>query len=392
MSKTVAIVGGGAIGSAVAYFLADNPAFQGEIVVIERDPGYRFASSALSASSIRQQFSTPVNVELSRFGIGFLRSIADRMAVEGDRPSLSLIERGYLITAAEASAPTMREVHAIQQELGVPSALLTPRQLVERFPWISAEGVALASVGLKDEGWFDGYGLLQAFRKKARSLGVRYVAQEATGFSLSGNRVTAVELKNGEDIPCDLVVNAAGPWSGKVASWLGVDLPVRARKRNVFIFSCRDKLPDFPPIMDLSGIWMRPEGDKYITGYTPRDDEPDPDDRPLDVIDDEIFDEKIWERLATRVPAFEAIKRHGAWAGYYEVNTLDHNGVVGPHPALANALFASGFSGHGIQHSPGVGRAVAELVIHGAYRTIDLAPLSFERVIEGRPLLEKNIF
>jgi FAD-dependent oxidoreductase domain-containing protein 1 len=218
------------------------------------------------------------------------------------------------------------------------------------------------------------------------------VAQEATGFARSGDRVTAVDLKNGERIACDLAVNAAGPWSGKVAALLGVDLPVRARKRNVFIFSCRETLADFPPIMDLSGIWMRPEGDKYITGYTPKDDESDPDDRPLDVIDDEIFDEKIWEPLARRVPAFEAIKRHGAWAGYYEVNTLDHNGVVGPHPALANMLFASGFSGHGIQHSPGVGRAVAELVIHGGYRSIDLSPLSFDRVIAGRPMLEKNIF
>jgi FAD-dependent oxidoreductase domain-containing protein 1 len=392
MTQTVAIVGGGAIGSSIAYFLASDPLFKGEVVVIERDPAYRFASSALSASSIRQQFSTPVNVELSRFGIGFLRNIGDRMAVDGDRPALSLIERGYLVTAGEESVATMREVHAIQQELGVPSALLDPQQLVARFPWISAEGVALASIGLKDEGWFDGYGLLQAFRKKARSLGVRYVADEATGFRRSGNRVTAVTLKSGESIACDLAVNAAGPWSGKVAALLDVDLPVRARKRNVFIFACREKLADFPPIMDLTGIWMRPEGDKYITGWTPKDDDPDPDDRPLDVIDDEIFDEKIWEPLARRVPAFEAIKRQGAWAGYYEVNTLDHNGVVGPHPALANVLFASGFSGHGIQHSPGVGRAVAELVVHGAYRSIDLTPLSFARIIAGKPLLEKNIF
>jgi glycine/D-amino acid oxidase-like deaminating enzyme len=392
MTRTIAIVGGGAIGSSIAYFLASDPLLKAEVIVIERDPVYRFASSALSASSIRQQFSTPVNVELSRFGIDFLRNIADRMAVDGDRPALSLIERGYLVTAAEASVPTMREVHAIQQQLGVPSALLDPRQLVERFPWISAQGVALASIGLRDEGWFDGYSLLQAFRKKARSLGVRYVASEAAGFARHGDRVTAVELKDGAGIACDIAINAAGPWSGKVAALLGVDLPVRARKRNVFIFSCREKLADFPPIMDLSGIWMRPEGDKYIVGYTPKDDEPDPDDRPLDIVDDEIFDEKIWEPLAARVPAFEAIKRQGAWAGYYEVNTLDHNGVVGPHPALGNVLFASGFSGHGIQHSPGVGRAVAELVVHGGYRSIDLSPLSFERVIAGRPLLEKNIF
>jgi glycine/D-amino acid oxidase-like deaminating enzyme len=392
MSRTIAIVGGGAVGSSIAYFLANDPLFKGEVIVIERDPAYRYASSALSASSIRQQFSTPVNVELSRFGIGFIRGIGERMAVDGDRPALSFNERGYLVTAAESMVATMRQVHAIQQELGVPSALLDPQQLVERFPWISTEGVALASIGLRDEGWFDGYGLLQAFRKKARSLGVRYVAEEATGFARSGERVTAVELKSGASVACDIAVNAAGPWSGKVAALLGVDLPVRARKRNVFIFSCREKLVDFPPIMDLSGIWMRPEGDKFITGYTPKDGEPDPDDRPLDIVDDEMFEERIWEPLARRVPAFETIKRHGAWAGYYEVNTLDHNGVVGPHPALANMLFASGFSGHGIQHSPGVGRAVAELVIHGGYRSIDLAPLGFERVIAGRPMLEKNIF
>ncbi len=392
MTRTIAIVGGGAIGSSIAYFLASDPLLKAEVIVIERDPVYRFASSALSASSIRQQFSTPVNVELSRFGIDFLRNIGDRMAVDGDRPALSLIERGYLVTAAAASVPTMREVHAIQQELGVPSALLDPRQLVERFPWISAQGVALASIGLRDEGWFDGYGLLQAFRKKARSLGVRYVAAEAAGFARQGDRVTAVELKDGAGVACDIAINAAGPWSGKVAALLGVDLPVRARKRNVFIFSCREKLADFPPIMDLSGIWLRPEGDTDNVGYTPKDDEPDPDDRPLEIVDDEIFDEKIWEPLAARVPAFEAIKRQGAWAGYYEVNTLDHNGVVGAHPALSNVLFASGFSGHGIQHSPGVGRAVSELVVHGGYRSIDLSPLSFERVIAGKPLLEKNIF
>jgi glycine/D-amino acid oxidase-like deaminating enzyme len=391
MTKTVAIVGGGAIGSSIAYFLANDPEFTGEVIVIERDPSYQFASSALSASSIRQQFSTPLNVALSRFGIEFLRSAPVRMEVEGDRPALSVNEKGYLVIASEAGLETLQELHRIQRELDVPVALLGPEEVVKRFPWMSAEGIAGASLGLKDEGWFDGYGLLQAFRKKARSLGVRYLAEEVTGFALSGDRVRSVELKSGDSIACDVLVNAAGPWAGKVAALMGIDLPVRARKRNVFVFSCRTPLPDCPLVIDPSAVWFRPEGDKYIVGITPKDGEPDPDDLPLEV-DHGIFDEAIWPAMALRVPAFETIKLTRSWAGYYEVNTVDHNGVVGPHPALANALFANGFSGHGIQHSPGVGRGVAEFIVHGGYRSLDLTPLSFKRLLDGTPLVELNVF
>ncbi|SDR52979.1 Glycine/D-amino acid oxidase [Rhizobiales bacterium GAS113] len=391
MTKTVAIVGGGAIGSSIAYFLANDPQFQGEVVVIERDPSYQCASSALSASSIRLQFSTPLNIALSRFGMEFLRDAPDRMCVDGDRPALSVNEKGYLVIASEAGLETLRELHRIQRALDVPVALLEPEEVAERFPWISTEGIAAASLGLKHEGWFDGYGLLQAFRKKARSLGVRYLADEATGFTLAGERIRSVQLKSGGSVDCDVVVNAAGPWAGKVAALIGVDLPVRARKRNVFVFSCREPLPNCPLIIDPSGLWFRPEGDKYIAGISPKEGEPDPDDLPLEV-DHEIFDEAIWPALATRVPAFESIKPSRAWAGYYELNTLDHNGVVGPHPVIGNLFFANGFSGHGIQHSPGVGRGVAEFIVHGGYRSLDLAPLSFDRVLAGKPLLELNVF
>ena len=391
MSRTVAIVGGGAIGSSTAYFLASDPQFQGEVVVIERDPSYQLASSALSASSIRLQFSTPLNIALSRFGMQFLREAPDRMEVDGDRPALSVNEKGYLVIASEEGIPTLRELHRIQRELDVPVALLEPAQVKERFPWISTEGIGAASLGLKHEGWFDGYGLLQAFRRKARALGVRYLAEEATGFERAGDTIRTVTLKSGGNVACDVVVDAAGPWSGKVAAFLGIDLPVRARKRNVFVFSCREPLPDCPLIIDPSGLWFRPEGDKYIAGITPKEGEPDPDDLPLEV-DHHIFDEAIWPALATRVPAFESIKPSRAWAGYYELNTLDHNGVVGPHPAIGNLIFAAGFSGHGIQHSPGVGRAVAELIAQGGYRSLDLTPLSYDRVLEGKPLRELNVF
>ena len=390
MTMTVAIIGGGAIGSAIGYFLASDPAFSGEIVVVERDPTYRTASSALSASSIRQQFSTPVNIALSRFGIEFLRAAPERLAVDGDAAALALHESGYLVMASADRLATLRSVHRIQRDLDVPVVLLSPDEIVARFPWMSVEGVAAASLGLRDEGWFDGYGLLQAFRRKARALGVRYLADEASGFLAAGGRIAAVELASGAKLAADVVVNAAGPWAGKLAALMGIDLPVRARKRNVFVFSCREAIVGSPLVIDPSGVWFRPEGDRFITGTSPKDDEPDPDDLPLEV-DHAAFETEIWPVLATRVPAFEAIRQVGAWAGYYEVNTVDHNGVVGRHPDLANVYFANGFSGHGIQHAPGIGRAIAELIVHGRYTSLDLSALAFDRILEGRPLREINV-
>ncbi len=390
MALRVAIVGGGAIGSAIAFFLASHPRFGGEVAVIERDPTYKFASSALSASAIRQQFSTPVNIELSRFGIAFLRNIGRYLSVDGYHPEVDLREPGYLILASRASLPTLEAMHRVQRNLGVDVALLGPSELSLRFPWLSTEGVAVGSLGLSGEGWFDGYGLLQAFRRKALSLGVTYLTQEVTGFVRSRGAVEAVVLGDGSRVPCDVAVNAAGPWAASVAAMLDIDLPVRARRRTVFVFACRKTLPGCPLVIDPSGVYFRPEGPQFIGGTSPKAGEDDPDDLPLEV-DYTAFDEVIWPALAHRVPAFEAVKVTGGWSGYYEVSTLDHNAIVGPHPSLRNVFFANGFSGHGLQHAPGVGRGVAELIVDGGFRTLDLGPLSFDRVLAARPLVELNV-
>jgi FAD-dependent oxidoreductase domain-containing protein 1 len=390
MTDRVVIVGGGAIGSAVAYFLASHPRFRGEIVVIERDPTYKFASSALSGSAIRQQFSTPVNIELSRFGIAFLRSIGTQLMVEDHQPDIGLREPGYLFLATSTTAALLEAVHRMQRNLGVDVALLCPSDLAARFPWLSTEGVAAGSLGLSGEGWFDGYLLLQAFRRKAISLGVTYVAQEVTGFLRSGEKVEAAVLRDGSKMSCDVVVNAAGPWAASIAAMLGVDLPVRARRRTIFVFACRAALPGCPLVIDTSGVYFRPEGGGFIAGTSPKEGEEDPDDLPLDV-DYRTFDEMIWPALARRVPAFEALKVTGGWSGYYELNTLDHNGIVGAHPSLNNVFFANGFSGHGLQHAPGVGRGVAELIVDGEFKTLDLKPLSFDRILAGKPLVELNV-
>ena len=384
------MIGGGAIGSAIACFTQTQPGFSGEVTVIERDPGYTRASSVLSASSIRQQFSSAINIQMSMAGIEFLRSAHELLAVGAERPDIGLKEQGYLFLASAAGADVMAENHGLQRAHGADVRLCSPAELRQRFPWLATSGIALGSFGVSGEGWFDGYSLLQALRRKARAAGANYLAAEARGFDCVAERITAVRLADGGSVPCDVVVNAAGPWAREPAAWLGIDLPVRARRRCVFVVSCPTPIAHAPLVIDPSGVWFRPEGSgRFICGTSP-DARDDPDDLPLEV-DHALFDNVVWPTLAARVPAFEALRQTGAWAGYYEFNTFDQNGIVGYHPAVTNLIFANGFSGHGLQHSPAIGRGVAELIVHGAYRTLDLAPLAFERIAAERALVERNV-
>ncbi len=367
------------MGSSIAYHLKSGPNYSGSVTVIERDPTYARASSALSASSIRQQFSTPLNIHLSRFGIGFLRAAPQTLGVD-----LGLKEPGYLFLASQAGEAVLRANHTIQKSEGCSVELLDPAALVARFPAMSAKGVALASHGTANEGWFDGPALMQAFRAKARELGAKYVADEAVG--LTPNTVT---LRSGASIQGRTIVIAAGPWSGAVAALADVALPVEPRRRSVFVFDCRERLPLLPLTIDPSGVWFRPEGRFYLSGTSPAEGNDAPG-APLEVQHPE-WDDLVWPALAERVPAFEAAKVVNSWAGYYEYNTFDQNGIVGRHPHYESLIFATGFSGHGIQQSPAVGRAVAELITHGSYRTLDLSPFGYERISAGRPIRELNV-
>lgn len=398
MADRVVIIGGGVIGSSIARYLT-RPEFQAvracQVTVLERDFSYARASSALSASSIRQQFSTAINLAISGYGITLLRNAARELALPGEPPpQIGLHEGGYLYLATPAGEAGLRARHALQRAHGADVALLAPDELRARFPWLGTDGIALGSLGLSGEGWFDGYSLLQAFRAQARAQGTRYLQAEAVGFEcgagMAERRIASVVLAGGERLPADQVVNAAGPWARHVAGWAGIELPVVARRRTVFHVSCPAPLPRCPLLIDQSGVWLRPEGGGFITGFTP-DAAQDADDLPLDEPDHAAFEDVVWPTLAARIPAFEALRLQRAWAGYYEINTFDHNAIVGPHPACANLIFANGFSGHGLQQSPAVGRGVAEWIVHGAYQTLDLLPLGWQRVLDGRPLCEQNV-
>ena len=268
-------------------------------------------------------------------------------------------------------------------------AYLSPADLADRYPWLETEGLAGATLGLKHEGSFDAHGFFEALRRKARALGTDFVADTAAGFRLAAGRLTAVRLAGGGEVACDCAVNAAGPQARAVAALAGIALPVHARKRSLFIFACQSHLPDCPLVVLPEGAAFRPEG-RYFLGSIAPPPEQDLDSDDFDPHYD-LFESILWPTLAAWVPAFEAIKLVDAWAGHYAFNMIDQNAILGLHPALANFYFANGFSGHGLQHAPAVGRGLAELIATGAYQTLELSDFGFARFITGGGLDEGRV-
>src|SRR4051812_28812848 len=380
----VVIVGGAAVGSATAYFLTHDLAFPGSVAVIERDPAYTHAATTLSAASIRQQFSTPENIRMSAFGVAFFRALRERFGPEAD---IAFRERGYLLLASETGEETLRQNHDVQRAEGADIVLMDGAALADHFRWLKTSDLALGAFGRTGEGWFDAHSLLTLLRNAARAQGAHYIHGEVTGIDRDSKRVSGVTLASGERMSCGILVNAAGPQAGDVAALAGIALPVEPRKRCVFVVACRTSLPGMPLMVDPTGVWIRPEGELYICGVSPAEDP-----RATDFeVDHALFDDVVWPMLAHRVPAMEALKVQRAWAGHYDYNTLDQNAVIGPHPEVGNFIFANGFSGHGLQQSPAAGRAMAELIVHQKYISLDLALFGYERVMSGRAVKELNI-
>jgi FAD-dependent oxidoreductase domain-containing protein 1 len=380
--KPIVIIGGGALGSSTAYFLSQlDPGRQ--VVVIERDPTYATASSALSSSSLRQQFSTGVSIELSRFGYEFI-SGSPEVARQ-----VSLMPRGYLFLGQSHQEQGLRRRTAFAQSYGVQILEHAPEDLKRKYPWMNVEDLAYAAEGAAGEGWFDGYSLMRLYQSRARASGVRFIHADASDFIIEKNAIKSIMLSNDTCIEPDRVVNAAGPWSGKLAAKMGVKIPVHAKRRCAFLVSCPTPIENFPILIDCSGVYIRPEQHHFILNVSPPHEE-DLDDLPLDP-DFSIFEDKMWPALAARIPAFESLRIERAWAGYYEFNTADHNGLVG-QVGPDNFFVATGFSGHGLMHSPGVGRGMAELLTYGEYRSLDLSALSPERLQTGELIVEEAVY
>lgn len=387
MPQRIVIIGGGIIGCSIAWFLRDE-GFMDEIVVIERDPSYQYASTSLSAASIRVQFGSPVNVELSRFGAAFLRGLPGILGREVD---VGYVERGYLILSPPEAGIEAGRLLDIQRAQGCLVERFEPAALAARFPWLAVEDIGSGTFGLKEEGWFDAWSLLAAMRAAAIDRGVHFMQADATGLREAGGRIVAVRLADGTELETGWAVCAAGANSGRLMASMGIDLPVVPKKRGIYHFKAPLEGRDMPMVFDTSGVWIRPEGAGFIGGMAP-DAADDPDAYDDFEPDMSLFEDRVWPALAARIPALEQLRLLNAWAGHYDMNLFDHNAVIGPHPGIGNLVFACGFSGHGVMHAPGAGRAVAERIVHGGYRTIDVSPLAFDRIPAGRPYIESAIY
>ncbi len=385
----VIIVGGAVIGSSIAWHLTGRDDFKGRVLVIEKDSTYEFCSTALSAASIRQQFSTPINIEMSAYGIQFLRNLNRDLDPDVD---IALHEKGYLVLATDQGRDILRQNHATQTEFGGDIIWMEPDELAAKYPWMNTSDLAAGCWGRTGEGWFDAYCLMQSFRKQARRRGADYIDGEVVDVLRDGDQVTGVVLKDGRRFGCGQLVNAAGTGGSKVAKMAGLEIPVEPRKRCIFVFNCRDAEDisvSCPMLIDPSGLYVRPEGEFFITGIAP------PKERDLECwdfdVDHSLFDDIIWPGLYERCERFEAIKVVNAWAGHYSYNLLDQNAILGRHTDVKNFIFANGFSGHGLQQSPAVGRGIAELIATGGYETLDLSVFGYERIRDNAPVLELNV-
>lgn len=385
-SFDVVIIGGAMMGSSVAWWLRNSDHFSGSIAVIEADPSFATASTSHTNSCMRQQFGSEINIKISQFGAEFVAKFQDYMG--SDAPKIPIQNFGYMYLAtSEATAQSLRDKATLQQRLGAGTKLYSPAELATKFPFYNVDDVVLASHNTQDEGYFDGGTVFDYFRK-ARD--VSRIHDTVTGLEQIDGRVTAVHLQSGETLSAGCVVNAAGPRADQIMRMAGLSLPVEPRKRFTWVFQAADPLPsDLPLTIDPSGVHFRSDGMYYMAGCAPLDDHAvDHDDFAMD---HDLWESHVWPIIANRIPQFERIKVIQEWAGHYAYNTLDQNAILGPHPDVRNLYLVNGFSGHGLQQAPAVGRGIAEHIATGSYQTLDLSPLGVDRIAEHRMVREHNV-
>lgn len=323
---------------------------------------------------------------LSRFGLSFLKAMPETFDAETET---GFVEGGYLILAGAGGEPILRRNHKVQTELGADILWLDPSALQNRFPWLRVDDLRAGTLGLSGEGWFDAHLMLPTLRQALKTTpSVQMITARAEQLMREGQRITSVRLDNGTVLTGGTFVNACGPKAQYLMHGLSVGLPVEPRKRCGFYIEVPDRLPGLPLLCDPSGFYIRPEEHGFICSIPPENDTAVHGDFSVDY---DLFGTTLWPALAHRIPALERLRQIHAWAGHYEYNTFDQNAILGPHPELGNLLFINSFSGHGLQHGPGVGRALSEWIVYGQYRTINLSLFSYDRLLTQNPVVEENV-
>ena len=382
----VAVLGGGLMGSSVAYFLK-RLAPAASVCVVEPDPTYALASTLRASGGVRVLFSCPENIEMSKFSRDFIRRFPTDMAVDGREAPVDWVEGGYLFIVPPEGMALLEANFEIQRRHGCEVELLGPAALKARFPSMRVDDLGGGVHSVRD-GWCDPNGLLQGFKRKALSLGVIYLQDRVAGLSSSAHRVLTARLASGARLHADAFVNAAGAWSAQLCAMVGMPLPVSPLRRFEHYFTAGNPIERLPYVKDPDRLAFRSEGVGFSGGLVNGD---EPRGFNFDV-DHDWFERVVWPAVAHRFPPFEAAKCHRTWSGLYEQCELDGNPIIGNWKGrLDNFFVVSGFSGHGMMHAPAAGRAIAELIVHGAFVTLDLARLGYQRVQRNERYAEAGI-
>lgn len=393
-SYDVIIIGGAIMGASTAWFLSDNADFNGSVLVVERDMKFENCSTTHTNSCMRQQFSADLNVRISQFAAHFVKNIRSYMGGDERVPELGIRSFGYMYLADnDGFADILRENQQVQLQAGAATQLMTAEEIKAAYPFYNVDDIVLGSINLVDEGYWDGSAVNDWWRRQSRERGVEWIENEVVAINrnAAGTRVESVTLASGEVVVCGQLVNASGPRAARTAQMAGIDVPVEPRKRYSWIFKSEQPLEqDLPLTIDPSGVHVRENGGGTYQcgGHSDYDPAVDFDDFAMD---QSMWENHVWPILATRIPQFEAIKVQSEWGGHYAMNTFDHNAIMGPHIELSNFIFLNGFSGHGLQQSPAMGRGTAEWLTYGEYRALDLSPFNYERIPGNRPIIEKAI-
>lgn len=379
----VVVVGGGVIGSACAFYLKRlDPALG--VAVIERDPTYRRASSALSAGNARIQFALESNVRISQYTFEVLRHFGDEMQVDGIRPDVGFRAEGNLFLVGESGRHAARVSLGRQRRLGCAVDWFDCAEISARWPLLDVAAFAGGTFGPED-GYLDGYSFLMAYRNKAVSLGAAYIEDTVTGLERRQSRIGAVHLASGGLLAADRILCCAGAWARSLLGTAGVSIPVEPVQRQSFLVDTEVKPAGPLPLISLpSGFYLRSEGDDRILVGRSLDD-----DRVGEGFSwsERRFYDVLWPELVSLVPAFDRLRLARGWTGLYAVNRFDGNAILGSWPGLEGLYLANGFSGHGLQQAPAVGRYLAESIL-GLEPSLDLTEFGAERLLTGERLRE----
>ncbi|WP_457790723.1 NAD(P)/FAD-dependent oxidoreductase [Pseudomonas sp. PL-6] len=388
----VVIVGGATMGACSAWFLASNPDFKGRVLVIEPDPSFSQAQTGASNNCMRQQFANPINVKIGQYAAEFVKNFREELGDDPAVPELGIRNFGYLYLSDNTDLTAVLERdQQVQAQNGAGTKMVGPEEIAAAYPFYKLDDIEAGSLNTRDEGYYNAPLMVEWLIRKSIERGVEYVRNKVVAIGREGERVTSVTLASGEVIAAGHIVNAAGTRAGQIAAMAGVKLDIQPKRRYTFIFRAKTPLDrDLPLTIDPTGVHFRQFGDDYLVGCPPMGEDDTVD------FDDFSAEEGIWEKkvhpiLANRIPQFRDVEIVDFWMGHYDFNTFDYNVVIGPHDQVSNFHFTNGSSGHGSQQGPAVGRGVAEQIVYGEFRSLDLTPFLYARFAKGERVVERAV-